>query len=63
MQGGAMSNLSSSTFEGEERGLRGLALKEAKLWRFNGNIGGYGLSLTEIEVGEVAAIKPWNNKA
>ena len=57
MQGGAMGNFSKATFEGEERGLRDLALKEAKLWAFNGNIGGYGLSLAEIEIGEVVVIK------
>ena len=63
MQGGAMGNLSKATFEGEERGLRDLALKEAKLWAFNGNIGGYGLSLAEIELGEVVVIKAWNDTA
>ena len=61
MQGGAMGNLSKSTFEGEERSLRDLALKEAKLWAFNGNIGGYGLSLAEISIGEVVVIKAWND--
>ena len=63
MQGGAMGNLSKATFEGEERGLSDLASNEAKLWAFNGNIGGYGLSLAEIEIGEVVVINAWNDTA
>ena len=56
MQGGAMGKLSKATFEGEERGLRDLALKEAKLWAFNGNIGGYGFSFSVFASVEVVVI-------
>ena len=41
MQGGAMGNLSSAIFEGEQKSLRELARSEKKLWAFNGEIGGY----------------------
>ena len=61
MQGGAMGNLSKATFQGEKRNLRDLALNEAKIWAFNGNIGGYELSLAEIKVDEVIVIKVWND--
>ncbi len=57
MQGGATGNLSKATFEGEECDLRDLALKESKLWAFNGNIEGYGFSINEIAIGELVVIK------
>ena len=40
MQGGAMGNLASALFEGEERNLRDLAMNDSKLWAFNGQVGG-----------------------
>jgi FtsP/CotA-like multicopper oxidase with cupredoxin domain len=40
MQGGAMGNLASAFFEGEERPLQDLAMEHSKLWAFNGSIGG-----------------------
>ena len=49
-----MGNLGSAIFEGEETPLRQLAQEHSKLWAFNGEIGGYGLSLADLELGEVA---------
>ena len=61
MQGGAMGNLGSAMFEGEETPLRQLAQEHSKLWAFNGEIGGYGLSLADLELGEVAVLRVWND--
>ena len=44
MQGGAMGNLASALFEGEERNLRDLAMNDSKLWAFNGQVGGYDVT-------------------
>ena len=41
MQGGAMGNLTSAVFEGEEMPIRKLALEKQKFWAFNGQVGGY----------------------
>ena len=56
MQGGAMGNLSSAVFEGEERGLRDLAQNEGKLWAFNGQVGGYDLTLADLSLGDVVVL-------
>ena len=61
MQGGAMGNLSSAVFEGEERGLRDLAQNEGKLWAFNGQVGGYDLTLADLSLGDVVVLKVWND--
>jgi len=61
MQGGAMGNLGSAYFEGEEVPLRQLAQEHSKLWAFNGEIGGYGLSLADLALGEVAVLRVWND--
>ncbi|MEC8805832.1 MAG: multicopper oxidase family protein [Pseudomonadota bacterium] len=61
MQGGAMGNLGSAIFEGEETPLRQLAQEHSKLWAFNGEIGGYGLSLADLALGEVAVLRVWND--
>ena len=61
MQGGAMGNLGSAIFEGEEMPLRQLAQEHSKLWAFNGEIGGYGLSLADLDLGEVAILRVWND--
>ena len=63
MQGGAMGNLFSATFQGKERGLRDLALNEAKLWAVNGIIGGYEHILAEINLEEVVMLRVWNDTA
>ena len=61
MQGGAMGNLASAVFAGESRSLRYLAQNEAKLWAFNGEIGGYGLTLADITRGDTAILRVWND--
>ena len=58
-----MGNLSSAIFEGEMRNLRDLAMNESKLWAFNGNIGGYDLTLAEIDLGRVVVLRVWNDTA
>ena len=63
MQGGAMGNLSSAIFEGKMRSLRDLAMDESKLWAFNGNVGGYDLTLAEIDLGRVVVLSVWNDTA
>lgn len=63
MQGGAMGNLSSAIFEGEMRSLRDLAMNESKLWAFTGNVGGYDLTLAEIDLGRVVVLRVWNDTA
>ena len=63
MQGGAMGNLTSAIFEGEERGLRDLAINESKLWAFNGMVGGYDVTLADVAVGEVVVLKVWNDSS
>ena len=61
MQGGAMGNLEAAVFEGEETPLRQLAQDHSKLWAFNGEIGGYGLGLADLALGEVAVLRVWND--
>ena len=61
MQGGAMGNLSSAIFEGEERPLRELAVNSSKIWAFNGAIGGYGLELASVSLGETVVLRIWND--
>ena len=61
MQGGAMGNLSSAIFQGEERDLLDLAQNESKLWAFNGQVGGYDLTLADLSLGDVVVIKVWND--
>ena len=56
-----MGNLGSAIFEGEETPLRQLAQEHSKLWAFNGEIGGYGLSLADLALGEVAVLRVWND--
>ena len=61
MQGGAMGNLASAVFEGNERSLRDLAMNESKLWAFNGKIGGYDHTLAEVSLGETVILRIWND--
>lgn len=61
MQGGAMGNLAFAVFEGEKQSLRDLAQNEAKLWAFNGEIGGYGLTLADIALGDTVILRVWND--
>ena len=61
MQGGAMGNLASAEFEGEVLALRDLAQEHAKLWAFNGIVGGYHHQLADLALGEVAMLRVWND--
>ena len=63
MQGGAMGNLVSAVFEGEERGLRDLAMNESKLWAFNGQVGGYDVNLADVNLGDIVSLRVWNDTA
>ena len=53
--------MSSAIFEGEERPLRELAVNSSKVWAFNGAIGGYGLELASVSLGETVALRIWND--
>ena len=61
MQGGAMGNLESAMFEGEALSLRQLAQDHAKLWAFNGVVGGYDHMLADLALGEVAVLRVRND--
>ena len=61
MQGGAMGNLSSALFEGEERSLRDLAMNDQKFWAFNGQVGGYDHLLAELNTGDVTVLRVFND--
>ena len=61
MQGGAMGNLSSAMFEGEEKDLRDLAVNHQKLWAINGQVGGYDHILADVALGEVVVLRVWND--
>ena len=63
MQGGAMGNLASALFEGEERNLRDLAMNDSKLWAFNDQVGGYDVSLADVNLGDTVALRVWNDTA
>ena len=63
MQGGAMGNLASALFEGEERNLRDLAMNDSKLWAFNGQVGGYDVTLADVNLGDIVALRVWNDTA
>ena len=63
MQGGAMGNLASALFEGEERNLRDLAINDSKLWAFNGQVGGYDVTLADVNLGDTVALRVWNDTA
>jgi FtsP/CotA-like multicopper oxidase with cupredoxin domain len=63
MQGGAMGNLASALFEGEERSLRDLAMNESKLWAFNGQVGGYNVNLADVNLGDIISLRVWNDSA
>lgn len=63
MQGGAMGNLATALFEGEERSLRDLAMNDSKLWAFNGQVGGYDVSLADFNLGDIVALRVWNDTA
>ena len=63
MQGGAMGNLASALFEGEERSLRDLAMNDSKLWAFNGQIGGYDVNLADVNLGDIVSLRVWNDSA
>ena len=58
-----MGNLGSAEFAGQIIPLRELAMKESKLWAFNGKIGGYTLSLAEVSVGDTVKLDAWNDSA
>lgn len=61
MQGGAMGNLSSAIFKGEEKSLRKLAMEHSKFWALNGNIGSNDYTIAEINLGQVVSLNVWND--
>ena len=61
MQGGAMGNLSSAMFQGEELSLRELAQQHRKLWAFNGKVGGYHNLLAEVELMQKIVLRVHND--
>jgi FtsP/CotA-like multicopper oxidase with cupredoxin domain len=61
MQGGAMGNLSSAIFNGEELSLRELAQEHGKLWAFNGEVGGYHNLLGEVELMKTVLLRVHND--
>ena len=61
MQGGAMGNLTSAVFEGEERSLRDLAINDQKFWAFNGQVGGYDHLLADLNRGDVTVLRVFND--
>ena len=61
MQGGAMGNLTSAVFEGEERSLRDLAMNDQKFWAFNGQVGGYDHLLADLNRGDVTVLRVFND--
>ena len=61
MQGGAMGNLSSAMFQGEELSLRELAQQHRKLWAFNGEVGGYHNLLAEVELMQKVVLRVHND--
>ena len=58
-----MGNLASALFEGEERNLRDLAINESKLWAFNGQVGGYDVTLADVNLGDIVALRVCNETA
>ncbi len=63
MQGGAMGNLSSATFNGKVRELRDLAMNDSKIWAFNGEIGGYDFTIAEAKLQDTIILRIWNDTA
>ena len=63
MQGGAMGNLQSALFDGEEKPLRELAQNHKKLWAFNGAVGDYRQIMAEIELNSLVSIDVYNDTA
>ncbi len=61
MQGGAMGNLTSAVFEGEEMPIRRLALEKQKFWAFNGQVGGYEHLLADLNLGDTAILRVFND--
>ena len=61
MQGGAMGNLTSAIFEGEDVPIRKLALEKQKFWAFNGQVGGYEHHLADLNLGETAILRVFND--
>ena len=61
MQGGAMGNLSSAMFQGEELSLRELAQQHRKLWAFNGEVGGYHNLLAEVDLMQKIVLRVHND--
>ena len=61
MQGGAMGNLTSAVFEGEEVLSRKLALEKQKFWAFNGQVGGYEHLLADLNLGDTAILRVFND--
>ena len=61
MQGGAMGNLAEAKFQGEIHTLRQLATKHAKLWAFNGEVGGLTRTLADVKLGDVVVLRIWND--
>ena len=61
MQGGAMGNLTSAVFEGEEMPFRKLALEKQKFWAFNGQVGGYEHLLADLNLGDTAILRVFND--
>ena len=61
MQGGAMGNLTSAIFEGAELPFRQLALEKQKFWAFNGQVGGYEHLLADLNLGDTAILRVFND--
>ena len=58
-----MGNLSRASFNREIRELRDLAMNDSKLWAFNGEIGGFGLTLAEVQLKDIVVLRGWNDTA
>ena len=61
MQGGAMGNLKSAIFNGQQREFRDLALNETKLWAFNEYVGDYNYKIANLTLGEIVILRCWND--
>ena len=43
--------------------MRDLAMNDSKLWAFNGEIGGFGLTLAEVQLQDIVVLRVWNDTA
>ena len=56
-----MGNLASAEFQGEVLSLHDLTQEHSKLWAFNVIVGGYHYQLADLALGEVTALRVWND--